>query len=87
MSAEEGEGVLSFDPEGRERLIEVKTTNGSSRPPFFLTRNERDLSAERPEDWGIYRVYVFAITPRIFTISPPLQNPVRIAPETWRTFF
>lgn len=91
VSAEEGDGagydVLSFDPEGQERLIEVKTTNGSARTPFFLTRNERDLAAERPQDWRIYRVHLFASTPRIFTISPPLEETIRITPETWRASF
>jgi hypothetical protein len=29
----------------------VKTTNGSARTPFYLTRNERELAAERPRDW------------------------------------
>jgi len=28
----------------------VKTTNGSARTPFFLSRNEVDVSRERPED-------------------------------------
>jgi hypothetical protein len=41
---EEGDGagfdIASFDPDGRERFIEVKTTNGAATTPFFLTRNE-----------------------------------------------
>src|SRR5271156_3894730 len=42
IAAEDGDGagydVLSFNREGLEQLIEVKTTNGSARTPFFLTR-------------------------------------------------
>jgi len=91
VSAEDGDGagydVLSFNRGGDERLIEVKTTNGSARTPFFLTRNECDLASERPADWRIYRVHLFAKTPRIFTIAPPLENTVRLTPETWRAFF
>jgi Domain of unknown function (DUF3883) len=38
IAAEDGDGagydVLSFDLAGRERLLEVKTTNGSARTPF-----------------------------------------------------
>ncbi|HUZ97109.1 MAG TPA: DUF3883 domain-containing protein, partial [Edaphobacter sp.] len=41
VAAEDGDGagydVLSFEPDGRECLIEVKTTNGSARTPFFLS--------------------------------------------------
>ena len=39
IAAEDGDGagydVLSFDPAGQGRLLEVKTTNGSARTPFF----------------------------------------------------
>lgn len=91
VSAEDGDGagydVLSFDTSGRERLLEVKTTNGSARIPFFLSRNERDLSAERPEDWRLYRVHLFAKEPRIFTIIPPLEKGVNLRPEVWRASF
>ena len=59
VAAEDGDGagddLLSFDPPARERLIEVKTTNGPARTPFYLSRNERGLSVERPLDWRIYR--------------------------------
>jgi hypothetical protein len=88
---EDGDGagydVLSFNPGGRERLIEVKTTNGAARTPFFLSRNECALATERPADWQIYRVHLFAKGPRIFTIAPPLENAVRLTTETWRASF
>ena len=91
VAAEDGDGagydVLSFDATGRERLLEVKTTNGSARTPFFLTRNERDLAGERPQDWRIYRVHLFAKEPRIFTIAPPLEKALDLRPETWRASF
>lgn len=90
-AAEDGDGagydILSFDPGGRERLLEVKTTNGSAHTPFFLTRNERDLANERPADWRIYRVHLFATERRIFTIAPPLENTVNLSPDTWRASF
>lgn len=91
VAAEDGDGagydVLSFDVTGRERLLEVKTTNGSARTPFFVTRNERALATERPRDWRIYRVHLFAEGPRIFTIAPPLEKAVNLRPDTWRASF
>jgi hypothetical protein len=91
VAEEDGDGagydVLSFDQNSNERLIEVKTTNGAARTPFFLTRNECELAAERPFDWRIYRVHLFARSPRIFTIAPPLQGTVILRPETWRASF
>lgn len=91
VAAEDGDGagydVLSFDPTGRERLLEVKTTNGSARTPFFLSRNERSLATERSADWCIYRVHLFSAGARIFTIRPPLQHALHLRPETWRASF
>ena len=91
VADEDGDGagydVLSYAPSGRERLLEVKTTNGSARTPFFLTRNEGDLAMERPEEWRIYRVHMFAKSPRIFTIAPPLDTSIHLRAEMWRASF
>lgn len=91
VAAEDGDGagydVLSFNVSGRERLLEVKTTNGPVRTPFFLSRNERELASERPCEWRIYRVHQFALGPRIFTLAPPLDRAVELIPEIWRASF
>jgi hypothetical protein len=91
VAEEDGDGagydIYSFAPNGSERLIEVKTTNGAARTPFFLSRNECELAMERPFDWSIYRVHLFARQPRIFTILPPLEDAVHLKPETWRACF
>jgi len=91
VAAEDGDGagfdVLSFDFSGQQRLLEVKTTNGAARTPFFLTRNEREMAAELPADWRIYRVHLFVTEPRIFTIAPPLEKALNLRPETWRASF
>jgi hypothetical protein len=91
VAAEDGDGagydIRSFEPSGQERLLEVKTTNGSARTPFFLSRNECEVATERPEDWRIYRVHCFAKHPRIFTIAPPLDRSVYLRPEVWSASF
>jgi hypothetical protein len=91
VAAEDGDGagfdILSFDPSGNERLIEVKTTNGAAKTPFFLTRNEHEVSKARAESWRLYRVHLFAQTPRIFTLAPPLERVVHLRTEAWRASF
>jgi hypothetical protein len=91
VAAEDGDGagydIMSFDRTGCERLIEVKTTNGSARTPFYLSRNERGFAEEMPAEWRIYRVHLFAKDPRVFTIAPPLENVVKLRTETWRVSF
>jgi hypothetical protein len=88
---EDGDGagydVSSFFPNGNSLLVEVKTTNGSARTPFFLTRNEFNVATSRAEEWRIYRVHLFATTPKIFTIAPPLESALHLRPDTWRASF
>jgi hypothetical protein len=91
VSAEEGDGagydILSFEPDGRERLIEVKTTNGAARTPFFLSENECQTAAASAESWRLYRVHSFAQNPRIFLIAPPLKEVLHLRPDSWRASF
>lgn len=91
VAAEDGDGagydILSYEASGAESLIEVKTTNGVARTPFFLTNNEREMARERPLHWRIYRVHLFARDPKIFTLCPPLENSVLLRAETWRASF
>lgn len=91
VSEEEGDGagydILSFEADGRERLIEVKTTNGAARTPFFLSENECQRAAASAESWRLYRVHLFAQTPRIFKITPPLNETLNLRPDTWRASF
>lgn len=88
VAMEDGDGagfdILSFDHQGKERLIEVKTTNGAAQTPFYVTRNEMAVASERPEYWYLYRVHLFAQEPKIFRVRPPLERVLRLSPETWR---
>lgn len=88
VSVEDGDGlgydIRSYEPTGAEKLIEVKTTNGAARTPFFLTRTEYEVAEERKADWNLYRVHRFAQTPQIFTVKPPLQESLKLDPESWR---
>ncbi len=91
VSQEEGDGagydILSYESDGLQRLLEVKTTNGSPRTPFFLSRNEESLSREKPEAFQILRIYDFARQPRAFRIDPPLNEKVRLETATYRASF
>lgn len=82
-----GFDVLSFEPDGAERWLEVKTTAGGARTPFFLTRNEMAVGERRPEAWRVARVYDVARRPRLFELGPPLAERLRLEPEVWRAGF
>lgn len=91
VSDQDGDGagydIRSFDSNGNERFIEVKTTNGAARTPFFLSHNECETSIEFSDKWCIYRVHLFAANPRIFVLSPPLEGLLFLKPEIWRASF
>lgn len=77
-AVQDGDGygfdICSFEPDGRERLIEVKTTNGWERTPFHISRNELAVAEKRKDDWHLVRVWDFARQPKAFGLRPPLQN-------------
>ena len=91
ISQEEGDGagydILSFDHQGNERLLEVKTTVGSDITPFYITRNELSLSSERPEAFRLCRVFDFSMHPQMFELTPPLDNFVHLSPLSYEASF
>jgi hypothetical protein len=91
VSKEDGDGagydILSFTNEGRERLIEVKTTNGWERTPFHISRNELEVANERCDDWYLLRLYEFAREPRAFELRPPLDAHVSLTATSFQASF
>src|SRR5687767_9068173 len=69
-----GYDIRSFEPSGSEKLIEVKTTNGGAKTPFFLTRTEYEVAEERKDSGHLYRLHRFAQAPQIFTVKPQLAD-------------
>lgn len=64
-----GYDVLSFEDDGRDRLIEVKTTAFGQLTPFYVSRNELARSEVDAEIYRLYRVFDFRTQPRLFNIS------------------
>ncbi len=91
VSEEEGDGagydIASFQPDGRPRLIEVKTTNGWERTPFHISRNELAVAEERREEWRLFRLWNFSREPRAFELAPPLERHVSLMPTAFQASF
>ena len=83
ISQEEGDGagydIASFSREGRDRLIEVKTTNGWNRTPFYISPNELKVADKRRDEWRLLRVWNYAREPKAFELRPPLDRHVNLA--------
>jgi hypothetical protein len=78
-----GYDVASFREDGRERLIEVKTTNYGPRTPFYITRWEIDVSRQNPDVYSLYRVHGFARDPRIYILDGSVEERARLEPKVF----
>jgi hypothetical protein len=91
VSEEDGDGagydIASFTPDGRERLIEVKTTNGWKRTPFYISRNELAVAEERRLEWRLFRLWNFSREPKAFELHPPLDAHVSLTATSFQASF
>lgn len=91
VSQEDGDGagfdIASFTPDGRKRLIEVKTTNGWDRTPFHISRNELAVARERRSEWCLFRLWNFSREPKAFELHPPLDAHVSLTATAYRASF
>jgi uncharacterized protein DUF3883 len=78
-----GYDVRSFEPDGQERLLEIKTTCGHERTAFWLSRREVDVAAERSDRYRIRRVFHFRNHAQMFEIAPPLEHALLMTPTTY----
>lgn len=87
VSVTRGDGlgfdILSYERDGGERLIEVKTTTFGKETPFFLTRNELTCSRKRDLTYHLYRVYSFRNNPRVFALDGRLDTVCHLSPMQW----
>jgi hypothetical protein len=73
-----GFDVRSFEANGSDRLIEVKTTAGGKQTPFFVSRNELQVSREQNRAYHLYRVFGFRRDPRLFAVNGALDQVCRL---------
>ncbi len=91
ISKEEGDGagydILSFDDRGEMKFVEVKTTIGGNRTPFYISRNEHAFAHEERDRYHLIRLFDFRRAPRAFAIHGELEKFVRLSTETYRADF
>ena len=91
ISQSKGDGlgydVLSFEPDGKERFIEVKTTTFGRDTPFFISRGELALSHGAKDQFHLYRLFEFRKSPRLFDLKGSLDQHCVLDPVTYRASF
>ena len=76
-----GYDILSFELDGRERLIEVKTTAFGKTTPFFASRREVQVSSELGRQYHLYRLFKFREAPKAFILNGSLRDTCRLDPS------
>ena len=79
-----GYDIASFESNGRERLIEVKTTSFGAMTPFFASRGEVAVSEELADRYQLYRVFKFRQAPKVFVLSGSIRSSCVLDPVVYR---
>jgi hypothetical protein len=79
-----GFDILSFENDGRERLVEVKTTRFGALTPFFASKNEVEVSDERSAEYQVYRLFDFSKSPRLFMLGGSMRSTCSLEPVQFR---
>jgi hypothetical protein len=91
VAASQGDGlgydVLSFESNGRERLIEVKTTAFGELTPFYVSRNEIARSNADADKYRLYRLFDFREKPRVFQLPGSIEAHCKLDPVTYLARF
>ena len=86
VSLERGDGlgfdVLSFDPDGREKYIEVKSTRRGIQWPMLVTANEVEFSKEVSDQFELHRVYDYTPTAAgIYVLPGDIEKSCDLRPK------
>lgn len=73
-----GFDILSYEVDGRERFIEVKTTRFGALTRFFVSANEVDVSLANKEKFQLYRLFHFEEQPKFFILAGPIEHTCRL---------
>lgn len=91
VSVEEGDGlgydIRSFEADGRERFVEVKTTSFGERTPFFVSANEARFARDHADCFRLYRLFEFRAAPRLFELAGPIERHCLLDATTYRATF
>lgn len=81
VSISQGDGagydIRSFNPDGTDRFVEVKTTTGPANSPFLISANEVAFSEDAGEAFVLFRISSFDKTSNsgnFFTVAGPIRK-------------
>lgn len=91
VSKNEGDGagfdVLSFEGDGSEKFVEVKTTAFAKETPFFASSAEIRFSQQNAPRYSLYRLFEFRKKPKCFALPGAIQDHCALDPVSYRCSF
>jgi hypothetical protein len=78
-----GYDILSYEPTGRERFIEVKTTAFGKETPFFISRGEFRFANDHSKEFHLYRLFEFRKSPKMFDLPGSVENQCLMNPISY----
>jgi hypothetical protein len=78
-----GFDIRSYETDGSDRYIEVKTTKYGKSTPFFVTPNELRFSREHESRYFLYRTFKFRDSPRLFTLPGHIEERCVLEPAAY----
>lgn len=82
-----GYDIRSFEVDGSEIFIEVKTTSGPRTAAFFISANEVRASISRPDAFRIYRVFGVGKDPKrvgFYVLKGDVTQILELVPSVYR---
>jgi hypothetical protein len=87
----EGDGagfdISSYDPDGRPKFVEVKTTTGPKDTDFLISANEVRFSMTHPDSYEICRIFQYDArlnSGRCYSIRGDITRHFRLTPTEYR---
>lgn len=82
-----GFDILSFNSDGTDKYIEVKTTKLGKETPFFFSKGELDFSERNANDYYLFRLFNFNSDTKIFTKQGSLNEICQSEAVSYRGWF
>ncbi|NGP52122.1 DUF3883 domain-containing protein [Thioalkalivibrio sp. XN8] len=76
-----GYDIRSFDADGVEIFIEVKTTRSGIEMPFLISANEVEVAKEYGEQYRVYRVFNYPKNPQVYVQTGQLLDSFELVPR------
>lgn len=82
-----GFDILSYNPDGTDKYIEVKTTKLGKETPFFFSKGELDFSKKSAGNYHLFRLFNFNSDAKIFTKKGGLHEICQSEAVSYRGWF